>query len=102
MNTHRRSFIIFQRMPILPPITGHIAITAQQKEDIDFKPVNEISEEVRNMISSWERAHPPDVSEITPSANDPGTTQASPIYAPSDFLQPPQRYRRVSKRAHVG
>ena len=89
-------------MPILPPITGHIAITAQQKEDFDLKPVNEISEEVRNMISSWERAHPPDVGKITPSANEPGTPQASPIYTPSDFLQPPQRYRRVSKRAHVG
>ena len=68
-----------------------------------YDPVNEISEEVRNMILKWEKAKrsvntKPEHWHISYQNRH----QVSSVVAGPDLQQPPQRYRRASKRAHVG
>ena len=67
----------------------------------DYQPVNEISAEVRNMILKWEKANTA-VKSGQEHAEYRTTMQVSAGVIGSDLQHPPQRYRRVSKRAHVG
>ena len=77
-------------------------VTHSTCSDDDYQPVNEISEEVRSMILRWEK----EKATADPSQDKfPAYVRTKhismQIYGP-DLLQPPQRYRRVSKRAHLG
>ena len=67
----------------------------------DYQHVNGIAAEVRNMIFEWEKAN---AAAKSGQENVPSSTrvQVSPCVFGPDLQQPPQRYRRVSKRAHVG
>ena len=61
-----------------------------------YHTVNEISEEARALIATWERnlpCHPPDQLR--------GVWAHSGIHSVSD-LPPPKRYRRVLKKAFIG
>ena len=69
--------------------------------DDGYQPVNEISEEVRSMILRWEKKATADCSQDNCSAYVRSKHISMQVYGP-DHLQPPQRYRRVSKRAHLG
>ena len=91
------------------PYTSTTDVAASQPTDAsenlcstsDYQTVNEISAEVRNMILKWEKANAA-VKSWQEHAEYRTTMQVSAGVIGSDLQHPPQRYRRVSKRAHVG
>ena len=84
-----------QRLPSSASIVVHSTCS-----DNDYQPVNEISEEARSLILRWEN----EKAMAATSQKNPyiRTRHASMQIYGSDLLQPPQRYRRVSRRAQLG
>ena len=69
--------------------------------DAEFQPENEISQEVRKMLLDWESAQSSAVVKSAPIFHGQNRMAASVV----DWAwlnQPPQRYRRTTKRAHLG
>ena len=105
-NYHFRMQVNPQNCALHPPRCSDlcsIGILAQEKPraDADFQPENEISKEVRKMLSDWENANA--TGEIkTTSIREERMPRVYVDVDASGLLQPPQRYRRVSKRAHLG
>ena len=64
----------------------------------EFQTINQISIEVKNMLLNWEKAH------IHTRLDQRRVNQLSPIISQNqpEFLSPPQRYRRATKKAHMG
>ena len=69
-------------------------------DGFEFQTINQISIEVKNMLLNWEKAH------IHTRLDQRSINQSSPIIsqnqAEPEFLPPPQRYRRATKKAHMG
>ena len=71
------------------------------RTDAEFQPENEISQEVRKMLLDWESAQSSAVVKSAPIFHGQNRMAASVV----DWAwlnQPPQRYRRTTKRAHLG
>ena len=64
-----------------------------------FQPENEISEEVRKMLFDLEKGH---ASSRASTLIQQGRKHFFLVDDGPDPLQPPQRYQRVSRRAHLG
>ena len=82
----------------MPPQKEPVAWSGEV--DDEFQPINEISESIRNMISAWEKARASTHAEDGLVSSKLRILPASPMVCESD--QPPQRYRRASKRVQVG
>ena len=65
----------------------------------DYQPQNAIPDEVYKIILAFQRAH---VSISQASSNAQSTRPSTSILHRSAQLPPPQRYRRMSKQAHIG
>jgi hypothetical protein len=69
----------------------------------EYQTVNEISEEVRALIASWENSHRTTDNEPCHIFGQLSAMQpASSTQVIVDIMPPPQRYRRVSKKAFMG
>ena len=106
-NYHFRMQVNPQNCALHPPRCSDlcsIGILAQKKPgaDADFQPENEISKEVRKMLSDWENAYARRTEIETTSIREEGIQEVYVQVDGAGLLQPPQRYRRVSKRAHLG
>ena len=72
-------------------------------DSFEFQTINQISHEVKNMLLLWDKVHihtrldQRSVSSINQSSPITSHNQAEP-----EFLPPPQRYRRATKKAHMG
>ena len=68
-----------------------------------YEPVNAISVEVRNMILKWEKAKTcVKTKQEHLHISYQNRQQVSSVVLGPDLQPPPQRYRRATKRAHVG
>ncbi len=69
----------------------------------EYQSVNEISEEVRELIASWENSSRTTEFELRPLIDQPRSMpRAAGTQEFVDSMPPPQRYRRVSKKAFMG
>ena len=70
----------------------------------DYLTVNEISQEMRALIASWENTRPTDYesSHLIDHSRAVQHTYGSREFEDAIAMPPPQRYRRVSKNAFKG
>ena len=80
----------------------HIVASIPSIDD-DFQPENEISEEVLNMLLIWQKKNKASLKNEAPATKTLSQRlQPSAILCAQDMLQPPRRYYRTSKHAHMG
>ena len=70
------------------------------RTDAEFQPENEISQEVRKMLLDWESAQSSSIVKSAPISHG-QNRMAAGVVDWAWLNQPPQRYRRTTKRAHA-
>ena len=68
----------------------------------DYQPQNAIPDEVYKIILAFQRAHVSISIDRESSANAQSTRSSTSILHGPAQLPPPQRYRKMSKQAHIG
>ena len=72
-------------------------------DSLEFQTINQISHEVKSMLLLWDKAN---IHTRLDQRSASSINQSSPIISQNqavpDSLPPPQRYRRATKKAHMG